>query len=87
MVDWSLADECPTGETSLALTPHDDAPVIGDVQWSSVGALLLGNEQRGLPEDVLCSCQTARIPMQGGWSSLTIEVALAIALWEWRHAV
>ena len=69
------------GHEVLALSPrgervigHDPPPAGGRT------ALLVGAEGRGLSEETLARCSTARIPMHGCWDSLNVAVASGIAL-------
>lgn len=57
---------------------------IESVDWSEVTTLVIGGESSGLPRK-LESAQRAKIPMIGAVSGLTVEAALAIALYEWRR--
>jgi RNA methyltransferase, TrmH family len=53
-------------------TPPDDEPV---------GALALGSERAGLPEELVARCDRAwTIPLRGGVESLNVAAAAAIAL-------
>ena len=65
-----------------ALETWGRTPIV-DLDWQEVTALLLGGESRGLPRDVRAQF-TACIPQWGHISGLTVEAALAIALYEWR---
>lgn len=65
----ALALETGTGET------------IDAVDWTRVEVLLLGGETGGLPRRVVRdAAQRATIPT-AGWACLTVEAALAIALY------
>jgi tRNA G18 (ribose-2'-O)-methylase SpoU len=57
---------------------------IESVDWSETTTIIVGGETSGLPRQ-LDAAQKARIPMIGAVSGLTVEAALAIALWEWRR--
>lgn len=59
-------------------------PPLWRVPWGEVRALLLGGETDGLPRETLAQYRAA-IPLQGHISGLTVEAALAIALYEWRR--
>jgi tRNA G18 (ribose-2'-O)-methylase SpoU len=58
----------PAGSTSLKVEP------------SVRNALLFGAEGPGLPPDLLAGAATVRIPMAGGFDSLNVAAASAIAL-------
>ncbi len=49
-------------------------------------ALVIGNEQHGIPASMLPKCERAlHIPMYGVNGSMNVTHALAIALFEWRR--
>ena len=46
-------------------------------------AVILGNEERGLPQEVIKACQyTVKIPMARNIDSLNVAAASAVAFWE-----
>jgi tRNA G18 (ribose-2'-O)-methylase SpoU len=46
-------------------------------------AVIMGNEDHGISEDVLKACDTTvMIPMQRGVDSLNVAAASAVAFWE-----
>ena len=48
--------------------------------------LLLGNEKKGLPDDILQKCTMAvHIPMTGKCKSMNVSHALAVVLFEWQR--
>ncbi len=49
-------------------------------------ALILGAEGAGLPPDILARCEALSIPMSGGFDSLNVAAASAIALHHVRSA-
>lgn len=57
---------------------------IWSVDWSLVSTIVVGGETYGLPGRLQAE-QKAYIPMVGKISGLTVEAALAIALYEWRR--
>ena len=57
---------------------------IEGVDWSVVTTIVIGGETDGLPRS-LDAAQKVQVPMIGRVSGLTVEAALAIALWEWRR--
>lgn len=75
-------DEWPEAEGTLALETWGDVD-IADVDWSDIRRIVVGGETTGLPRKVPAQC-VARIPMTGNISGLTVEAALAIALYRWR---
>lgn len=78
--------ELPRGIGVLALETRYHTP-IWDVPWRMVRCVLIGGETSGLPRGLGCEFK-ARIPMDGQISGLTVEAALAVALYERsRHRV
>lgn len=73
----------PSADGLLALDTFFLTP-IWDVDWSTITTIALGGETQSLPRTIDAR-QRAIIPMQGCISSLTVEAALAIALYEWRR--
>ncbi|MEL7547493.1 MAG: RNA methyltransferase [Pseudomonadota bacterium] len=58
-----------------------------EIDFSTPGVILMGNEQSGLPETVEANCDhLCRIPMRGGADSLNLAQATAILTYEsWRQ--
>ena len=76
-------DEATTGR--VALVPREGTP-LAELTLPDPVTFLLGAERKGLPEDVLATCEaTATIPQAEGSESLNVAVAGAIALHEWRR--
>jgi tRNA G18 (ribose-2'-O)-methylase SpoU len=76
-------DKWPAPWGLLALEtyyPHS----IEITDWSEVTTIVIGGESHGLPRN-LEAAQRARILTVGAISGLTVEAALAIALYEWRR--
>ncbi len=49
---------------------------------------LLGNERRGLPDDILHKCtKKVHIPMTGGCKSMNVSHALSVSLFEWQRQI
>lgn len=69
----------------VALVPREGTP-LSDLTLPEPVTFLLGAERKGLPEDVLATCEaTATIPQAEASESLNVAVAGAIALYEWRR--
>jgi RNA methyltransferase, TrmH family len=69
----------------VALVPREGTP-LADLALPDPVTFLLGAERKGLPEDVLATCEaTATIPQAEASESLNVAVAGAIALYEWRR--
>lgn len=63
----------------LALTPAARTPLKA-VQGRGRQALLVGSEGPGLPPDILSRLTTVGVPMAGGFDSLNVATAAALAL-------
>jgi RNA methyltransferase, TrmH family len=69
----------------VALVPREGTP-LAELELPDPVTFLLGAERKGLPEEVLATCEvTATIPQAEGSESLNVAVAGAIALYEWRR--
>lgn len=69
------------GFEALALSPAGAEPLAG-LARPPRAALLLGAEGPGLPAGILERTRTVSIPMAGGWDSLNVATAAAVALHE-----
>jgi tRNA G18 (ribose-2'-O)-methylase SpoU len=67
------------GFAQFALSPRGQTD-IRDVKRTERVALYLGTEGEGLPEGLLARLRTVRIDMTGGFDSLNVAAASAIAL-------
>lgn len=74
------AQKLPRGVGVLSLETRYHTP-IWEIPWRLVRCLLIGGETAGLPRGLGCEFK-ARIPMLGKSSGLTVEAALAVALYE-----
>jgi tRNA G18 (ribose-2'-O)-methylase SpoU len=82
-VDLETLSDWPLPYGLLALETYYEHS-IESTDWSEVTTIVLGGESNGLPRS-LRAAQKVQIPMIGCVSGLTVEAALAIALWEWRR--
>lgn len=73
------------GFQALALTPGAAEPLAA-VQGRGRQALILGAEGPGLPEAVIRRCRAIGIPMNGGFDSLNVAAASAVALFQITQA-
>ena len=65
----------------IALVPHDGTP-LGEVELAEPVTFVLGAERKGIPDDVLATCDDrATIPIAGA-ESLNVAMAGTIALYE-----
>jgi tRNA G18 (ribose-2'-O)-methylase SpoU len=74
----SLAD---AGFEIWGLSPRGVVPV-SDVPAARRIALVLGTEGEGLPQNILSSFRTARIPQRPGLDSLNVATASGVALYQ-----
>ncbi|MCW1841151.1 TrmH family RNA methyltransferase [Prosthecomicrobium hirschii] len=85
-----------TAEEFVAWKRRTGVPVVGthlagavdyrSLRYAEPGILLMGNEQSGLPDDLVAACDhTVKIPMAGRADSLNLAVATAVMLYEMRR--
>lgn len=79
-VDLVAVDRLPGGVGVLALETRYHTP-LWEIPWRLVRCVLIGGETAGLPGGTGAEFK-ARIPMLGQASGLTVEAALAVALYE-----
>lgn len=83
---WSTAHQCTQhlaagGYRILAADASLDATPLEDVDFSTPTALVFGNEQAGLSDEVMAATHsTVTIPMAGFTRSLNVSVAAGVAL-------
>lgn len=68
------------GYTVWAMTPRADAAPMQSLPVPDKLAILLGAEGPGLPDDIIAAATPVRIPMSGGFDSINVATAGAIAL-------
>eukprot|EP00638_Chattonella_subsalsa_P002276 CAMPEP_0117755240 /NCGR_PEP_ID=MMETSP0947-20121206/13330_1 /TAXON_ID=44440 /ORGANISM="Chattonella subsalsa, Strain CCMP2191" /LENGTH=262 /DNA_ID=CAMNT_0005574529 /DNA_START=177 /DNA_END=963 /DNA_ORIENTATION=- len=69
------------GYRVLASDLQLDTKPVGDFDWSEKTAIVIGNEERGITEEMRQLCdETFQIPMKGFAESLNMSVACAITL-------
>jgi len=83
-VEICVMQAWPSWPTTLALETSYPAP-LWSIPFAPIQHLLLGGETAGLPVSRIAPAYRAHIPQQGKVSGLTVEAALAIALYEWRR--
>ena len=76
-------DSWPSRQGLLALETFYETSIYR-VCWPLIDTIAIGGETDGLPRSLDASYK-AYIPMCGEVSGLTVEAALAIALYEWRR--
>lgn len=82
----SLCDSVAQNTSLIALELSEDSHSLPEFKWPDMGGVLvLGNEELGLPTEVLDVCDTKiAIPMFGRKASLNVSTACAIALYDLR---
>lgn len=71
-----------TGLNVIGLTEKAKL-LIGDSDLSLPLAIVVGNEHKGISEDVLVALkESVRIPMVSGWDSLNVSVASGLAMYK-----
>ena len=73
------------GFTTIAMALSDNAKNLNDPDLQSIKrkALILGNEDHGISEQILERCDhIVKIPMSAGVDSLNVAAASAVACWE-----
>ena len=80
----TLRDIVPEGKKIIAIETAYDATCIYDVELPDNAAFVVGNESKGLSEDLLQQCDIiVYIPVPGPTCSLNVSHAAAVALFEW----
>lgn len=78
-VEIEQKDNLDIGDETLVLCPHGDQPLHLFEGWERISRLCIGGETFGVPKSV--RSQRVSIPTS---FELTVEAALAIALYEWK---
>lgn len=81
----TVEDRLPAGPGLVAL--ESTYPMsLNQVDWTFVDRVLLGSEKAGLPVQDIHAGQAAHIPMMvaANVHGLTVEAALAVALYDWK---
>lgn len=82
-VSIMVVDDWPSPVGLCAIETTYALPIY-ELDWHNIDGLLIGGETSGLPPNIDAEYRTY-IPMVGHISGLTVEAALAIALYEWRR--
>lgn len=94
-IAWELRGNLFSAKNSVTISSCDEMPDIGNavalenyyvmpisrINWSAVDTVLIGGESTGLPKNI-SPLYKATIPTAERFC-LTVEAALAIALYEW----
>jgi tRNA G18 (ribose-2'-O)-methylase SpoU len=83
LVEIVRQEELPILTSCCGLETYYDTP-LSAVDWAGITAILIGGETAGLPRSIKPGVR-AVIPILGHLP-LTVEAALAIALYEWRRS-
>lgn len=71
------------GKRVIATALTEKAQILGEFEIAETDCFVIGNEGKGLTENVISACDfTAIIPMSGKTESLNAAVASAMILWE-----
>ncbi len=78
---WQLIDEL---SVCVALETAPQAVNLYETRLPDNMTLIVGNEQRGLPVEIINRCPMAvHIPLPGGVKSMNVSHATAVAAFEW----
>ena len=70
----------------VAIETSDDAECIYDCELPKDVAFIVGNESRGIREEILRQCdKIVYIPVPGPTRSLNVSHAAAVAIFEWQR--
>ena len=79
-----IEDVIPKDYTVYAVETSDDSENIYDVSFSKKSVFVVGNEIRGIDNDILkLSDKIIHIPMTGKNKSMNVSHALSVVLFEW----
>ena len=79
-------EQLPAGKQIVAIETSDNSLNIFQTSLPNDIVLLVGNERRGLPDELLAKCAlSVHIPMTGRCKSMNVSHALAVALFEWQR--
>lgn len=82
--NWS--SKLDTDFVAVALETSPQSANIYQTQLPDKMALLLGNEQMGLPDEVIAQCaMSVHIPMPGAVKSMNVSHAATVASFEWMR--
>lgn len=74
----------PEGYKLVAIETSSGSTDIYQTKLPSKMAILLGNEQHGIPEEIIKRCDsTVYIPMIGRCKSMNVSQAFAVSIFEW----
>jgi len=75
---------CPEGFTLIALETVTGAKNIYASEFPQKTALVLGNEKKGVSQEMLLKCQgSVFIPMPGAIKSMNVSHAASVCVFEW----
>lgn len=84
----ALNDELGEDYQWIAIETSASAVSVYDMHFSSKMAFILGNERRGLSEELIEKIDTSTyIPMPGQTKSMNVSHALAVVLFQWYGRV
>lgn len=78
----------PEGKKIVAIETSTDATNIYDTELPTDAAFVVGNEGKGIRQEILEQCDiTVYIPVPGPTCSLNVSHAASVALFEWYRQV
>lgn len=89
-IKWYFTEEndlrklIPANKKTVAIETATDATNIYETQLPADAAFIVGNESRGIREEILSQCDMiVYIPIPGPTRSLNVSHAASVALFEW----
>ncbi|TNJ30434.1 tRNA guanosine-2'-O-methyltransferase [Giardia muris] len=83
LIEWMRIKRAE-GYTLVGLEQSNRSVLLEKARLPERAVLILGNENKGCPDEVLQECdQTIEIPQFGQVRSLNVHVSCAIFVWEW----
>ncbi len=93
-MDWEVVNEekwievIPDGFSIVGVETAEEASNIFITKLPEKAVLLVGSEDKGIPEETLDKCSLkVYIPMLGGCKSLNVSHAVSVAAFEWLRQI
>jgi tRNA G18 (ribose-2'-O)-methylase SpoU len=84
---FAYLDQLPEGTPIIALETDPNAPQLENFEWPENGVVIVGNEELGIPEEILDRVtHRVQIAMYGRKASLNVANAFAICAFQLRAA-
>ncbi len=85
---FEYLDQIPEGTPIVALETDPNAPQLEDFEWPKNGVIIVGNEELGIPEEILKRVtHRVQIAMYGRKASLNVANAFAICAFQLRSTL